>query len=191
MRIHAISDSRTIKKNNIDDSGVGEFIFHGSAPPHMRKFPPLLFFLSTIQLEKHFKHSGEAHRSMNKISSNDEWSYELPAVTVIGIYGGSFSAAFADNVRHCANEFWFEFCQKTLLSSNKTNGAKKIVCRSIFRLRVNLSTFLSLIYFRVYARVSAMALLFSISLLTQAKVCSIAQRLRSDEKDVILHGPKV
>lgn len=49
-----------------------------------------------------FKHSAKAHQSMNKISSNDERSYELPAVTVIGIYGGSFCAAVADTVRHCA-----------------------------------------------------------------------------------------
>lgn len=147
MRIHAISDSLTIKKNNIDDSGVGEFIFHGSAPPHVRKFPPLLFFSSTIQPEKHSKHSGKAHQSMNKISSNDEWSYELPAVTVIGIYCGSFPAAFTDIIRHCTNEFWFEF--SSVVQQDKRRK-KKIVCRSIFRLRANLSNFLSLIYFCVY-----------------------------------------
>lgn len=106
MRIHAISDLLTIKKNNIDDSGVGEFIFHDSARPACEKlfsdvvFPPPSDRKKTER--EAFKHSAKAHQSMNKISSNDERSYELPAVTVIGIYGESFCAAVADTVRHCA-----------------------------------------------------------------------------------------
>lgn len=188
MRIHAISDSLTIKKNNIDYSGVGEFIFHGSAPPHVRKFPPLLFFSSTIQPEKHSKHSGKAHQSMNKISSNDEWSYELPAVTVIGIYCGSFSAAFTDIVRHCANEFWFEFSSVVQQDKRRKKNSlqKHISVAGEFEQFFIINLLLRLLL------ESPLWLCYSPSLcLLRPKYAPLPQRLRSDEKDVILHATKV